>query len=311
MTPAREIPSGPAGTPAEGPPDALIGGVSRDGGLLVRAAATTRLCEEARRRHASAPTATAALGRALTAALLLGSLLKDRQSILLQWRGGGPLGAVVAEGRADLRVRGYVASAQAQVPSREGKLDVGRGVGRGGDLVVVKDLGLREPYVSSVALQSGELGDDLAYYLLTSEQIPSAVGLGVHVASDYRVAAAGGVLVQALPGADQAVVDRAVWNLGELQSVSGVLLAGAGPEEIASRVLAGIPFRTRSLGSPVFHCPCGPDRLAATLAALGPGEAEALLAERGEIRIRCGFCAQEWRRLTLQGEWQRAPASPP
>lgn len=289
------------------PPDRLVGALSEGGGLLVRAAVTTALCEEGRSAHQPSPTATAALGRALTGALLLGSLLKGRQTVLLQWRGGGPLGTVLAEGRPDLTVRGYVAHPEADVPSRGGKLDVGAAVGRRGELVVVKDLGLREPYVSCVALQSGELGDDLAYYLLTSEQIPSAVGLGVHVGADYRVAVAGGVLVEALPGAAPEQVERVAQNMGALDSVTRLLRETPDPEALVAAALAGIPYRATALGTPRFTCQCGPERLQATLAALGPEEVREILEQEGELRARCAFCASDWRKGSLEAEWEKAP----
>jgi len=285
-------------------PDKIVGAASCPG-VLVRAAVTTELCEAARRAHETSPTATAALGRALTAALLLGSLLKDRQSVLLQWRGGGPLGSVVAEGLADYRVRGYVARPRVDLPSRSGKLDVGGGVGCSGNLVVVKDLALRDPYVSTVPLQTGEIGDDLAYYLLVSEQIPAAVGLGVHVGPDYRIAAAGGVLVEALPGAPPELVDQVAENMGSLDSVTRILLRSPDPTALVDAALAGIPHGTNVLGRPRFHCPCGPDRLDATLAALGPEEVRRAMEEEGGLRARCAFCATEWRKASAEGPWER------
>lgn len=286
-------------------PDAVLSAFSEDRDLLVRAAETTALVEDARLRHRCSPTATAALGRALTGALLLGSLLKDRQSILLQWRGGGPLGPVVAEGRPGLTVRGYVARPQEDLPARRGKLDVGGGVGSTGLLVVVKDLGVREPYTSSVPLQSGEMGEDLAYYLLTSEQVPSAVGLGVHVAPDYTVSAAGGILVQALPGADDGRVERIVENFAAMGAVSDRLRRGEGPAGLVEAALRGVPHRVDSIGEPRFFCPCGPERLDAALSALTPEEQEEQYASEGEIRARCGFCATEWRR-PREGGWEKA-----
>jgi molecular chaperone Hsp33 len=290
-------------------PDVLLGAVADSGGLLIRAGVTTGVCEEARRRHAASPTATAALGRALTGALLLGSLLKGEQSILLQWRGKGPLGPVVAEGRADLAVRGYVANPQADLPGRDGKIDVGGAVGRAGDLVVVKDLRLKEPYTSCVPLQTGEMGDDLAQYLLVSEQIPSAVGLGVHVAADYTVIAAGGVLVEAMPGAREEDVDRAAANLSALGGVSRRVREGIGAEGLVALALAGIPYRRFALGTPRFACTCGPDRLDAALAALGPGEVADLLAREGEVLARCSFCSAEWRKTSLAGAWERVASA--
>ncbi|GAB6063408.1 Hsp33 family molecular chaperone HslO [Deferrisoma palaeochoriense] len=284
--------------------DRLVSVFPERGGFLVRAAETTELVEEARRRHRLSPTATAALGRALTGATLLGSLLKGDASVLLQWRGDGPLGAVVAEGRPDLSVRGYVQNPQADLPSRDGKLDVGGGVGKG-DLVVVRDLGLKEPYVSTAPIQTGEIAEDLAYYLLTSEQIPSAVALGVFVAPDYRVGAAGGILVEALPDATDEDLDRLVENFGRLGGVTDLLRDG-GLDAVLERALEGIPYEVRNLGTPAFRCRCSPERLDATLAALGPGEAQKLLEEEGEIRVSCTFCATEWIRRALDGPWERA-----
>ncbi|MHB8764592.1 MAG: Hsp33 family molecular chaperone HslO [Deferrisomatales bacterium] len=293
-------------TPPPEAADALVVALTEGQGLLVRAAVTTGLCETARQRHQLSPTATAALGRSLTGALLLGSLLKGRQSVLLQWRGDGPLGPVVAEGWADLAVRGYVGRPGADLPARSGKLDVGGGVGPAGTLVVVKDLGLREPYVSTVPLQTGEIGDDLSYYLATSEQIPSAVGLGVYLETDRRVGVAGGILVEALPGSDPELVNRAADNMGRLGSVTEALRQG-GLEELLGRALQGIPHRTHPLGQPRYECPCGPGRLEATLAALGPEGLRELLEAEGEVRARCAFCATEWRRPADAESWERDP----
>ncbi len=287
-------------------PDRVVGALVEGGTVLVRAAVTSAVCEGARLAHGASPTATAALGRALTGALLLGSLLKGRQSVLLQWRGEGVLGPVVAEGRPDLTVRGYAGNPLADLPSRGGKIDVGGAVGGKGNLVVVKDLGLRDPYVSTVPLRSGEMGEDLAYYLLVSEQVPSAVGLGVFVSPDRSVAAAGGVLVQTLPGAPEDLNDRLAENMARLGSITGVLRAGEGVEGLLGRALDGLPFSPEELGTPRFLCRCGPERLDATLAALGPREARSLLAEEGEIRARCAFCAAEWRKAALEAAWERA-----
>ncbi|GAB4269052.1 MAG: Hsp33 family molecular chaperone HslO [Deferrisomatales bacterium] len=286
--------------------DCLLGARSEDGSLLARVAVTTGLCRRAWELHHTSPTATAALGRALTGALLLGSLLKGRQSVLLQWRGDGPLGAVVAEAKADLTARGYVSHPQAEVPSRGGKLDVGAAVGRNGQLVVVKDYGLKEPYVSTVPLQTGEMGDDLAFYLLSSEQIPSAVALGVYVARDRSVEAAGGILVEALPSASPQTVDRAAENLAHLGSVTEVLRAGEGADGLLARALEGIPFSSVPLGEPAYVCSCSPERLEATLAALGDDEVRAILEQEGEIRAQCAFCAAEWRKKAMGGRWRRA-----
>lgn len=285
--------------------DAVVGALAERAGLLVRAAVTTGLSEEARLRHGASPTAAAALGRALTGALLLGSLLKNEETILLQWRGDGPLGPLVAEGRADLRVRGYAANPTIDLPSRSGKLDVGRAVGRAGSLVVVKDLRLKEPYTSTVPLQTGEIGDDLAHYLLASEQTASAVGLGVHVNAACGVDAAGGLLIEALPGARDDDVDRAVENLAALGAISQRVLEGATAGDLAARVLAGLPHRLKPLGAPSFSCSCGPERLATALAALSAEEASQLLAQRGEIVVRCAFCATRWRRTALDGPWEK------
>jgi molecular chaperone Hsp33 len=285
--------------------DRVMAAFSEDRGLLVRAASTAVLANGARQIHGCSPTATAALGRALTAAALMGSLLKGDQTVLLQWRGSGPLGPVVAEGRPDLAVRGYVSNPAADVLSRGGKIDVGAGVGTAGDLVVVKDFGLKDPYVSTVPLQTGEMGDDLAYYLLTSEQVPSAVGLGVHVAADYTVTAAGGILVEVLPGCDADALNRVAENLTTLAGVTESLASG-GVEALLARALEGVRFQAQDLGVPRIHCACGPDRLEATLVALGPREAENLLEAEGEIRVRCAFCAAQWRKRSLGGEWERA-----
>ncbi|MDI3281509.1 MAG: Hsp33 family molecular chaperone HslO, partial [Bacillota bacterium] len=169
----------------EGQGDYLVRGVAAEGSVLVMAAVATRLADEARWRHGTAPVATAALGRALTAAAMMGAALKRNERVLLQICGDGPLGKVVAEADASGRVRGYVSHPRVDLPATpEGKLDVGRGVGHRGTLYVIRDLGLKEPYIGSVPLVSGEIAKDLTYYFARSEQMPSSVALGALVETD-------------------------------------------------------------------------------------------------------------------------------
>ncbi|ADR36707.1 Hsp33 protein [Oceanithermus profundus DSM 14977] len=283
----------------------LVRGLAADGRLRVLAAETTDVVEEARRRHGTSPTATAALGRALTGAALLAFLLSKspRERVTLIVDGDGPLGGLVAEAGVDGAVRGYVKNPAAEAELRaDGKLNVGALVGAG-ELRVVRVLAGGEQFDSSVPLVSGEIAEDLAHYLWQSEQIPSAVLLGVRVAPGGHVEAAGGLVVQVLPDADEEAIARLERNLAGVRGFTD-LLVEHGLEGAARRVLEGLGLEwtdLRSLGYaedavPLrFACRCSREKAADALAYFDPEEREAMIREDGGAEVVCHWCGEVYR----------------
>ena len=236
--------------------DILLRAVTDDGMVRAFAINSTRLCERARRIQHSWPTATAALGRVLSATVMMASMLKEGERLALRVEGNGPLGVIYTQGTPDGRVRGFVHNPFVNPPSHEGKLDVGAAVGRQGSLYVIRDLGMQEPYVGRVDLQSGEIGEDLAYYFLTSEQQPSAVGLGVLVETDNSVAAAGGYIIQLLPGASEKVIAHLEHNVSNAPRPSDLILTLHDPEQVLAVLLDGFTWQVVERLEPRFHCGC-------------------------------------------------------
>lgn len=264
---------------------------TEDGNIRALAAVTTDLVEEARSRHDTAPAATAALGRTLTAAALLGATLKDEQTVTLRLIGDGPIGGVITDGDAAGRVRGYVKNPQADLPPNAlGKLDVGGVVGREGFVYVTRDMGFGQPYTGSAPLVSGEVAEDVANYLVTSEQVPSAMALGVLVERTGVVRSAGGYLLQLLPQADDDQRAELEKNLAALGAVSAAFEAGLTPEDILGRALHGFPFRVLGLRPLSFQCTCSSERVLGVVASLGRDEVAAMLAEDQGAELRCHFC---------------------
>ncbi len=289
--------------------DHLLRIVSDDGRLRAAAALTTTLVEEVRRRQGTDPTATVALGRLATGAALLGSLLKGEQRLAVTMEGNGPLRKLFAETDAHGRIRASVKVPEAGLPPREGRYDVAGAIGRAGFLHVSKDLGLKEPYRSMVHLHSSEVAEDLAWYLTTSEQVPSSVGLGVSLQEDWRVATAGGFLVQALPPADQGRLEQLEMHLRQLPSVTLLLREGAGPRRILERIFADIPFRVVGENPLAFHCSCSRKQAVRMLKLLGAEELRTLAERLEETTVTCEFCREvytftpaEIRDIPLDGE---------
>lgn len=274
--------------------DYWIRSVTDDGTVRAVAAVTTHAVDQARRRHATAPTATAALGRTLTAAGLLGSTLKDTQTVMVRVLGDGPLGGAMAMSDASGGIRGYVMNPDVHLPlTPTGKLNVGAAVGRG-TLHVTTDVGLRVPYHGSVPLVSGEIGEDLASYLVSSQQVPSVVALGVLVSPDERVLAAGGLIVQVLPGADEGVTDYLDRRARLLPTVTSLISSGRTPEEIVEEALGGLSSRIVARHPVRFRCGCTSQKVRDVLGALGEQEMRTLLEERGSIEVRCNFCGRRY-----------------
>jgi molecular chaperone Hsp33 len=263
---------------------------------LVRAFAidATAVVEELKDRHGTYPAVTAALGRLATGALLLGFMHKEEdQLVTVRLQGNGPAGTLLASANGKGEVRGLVANPRPEIDQvRDGKLNVSGAVGKTGHLTVTRDLGMRQPYSSTIAMVSGEIGEDLAMYLARSEQIPSAVGIGVFVRSDGSVEAAGGYIVQLMPGIDDSDVERIEGIIGDLPHPTTMLRQGDAPEDILQRIfptgfelLDKVPVR--------FHCPCSRERAERALMLLGPDELQGILesdAERGHTETVCQFC---------------------
>lgn len=275
------------------PPGAceLVRTVSADGGLSVRAIVATGLVAEAARRHETAPTASAARGRALMGGVLLAAGAKEDETLQLQFRGDGPLGQMTVIADHLGRVRGYVSDPSAHPPSRSGKLDVGAAVGKGILAVVRYHPSWREPYTGIVSIVSGEVAEDLTHYLAESEQTASALAVGVHVASDRSIEAAGGYLVQALPEADEDVLARLERTVRALPSPTELVRAGLSADGIVDRLLEGIGARGRQRSRPEFHCGCDAERIRRAVTLLGRAETRAIAEKRERLEVRCEFCA--------------------
>ena len=271
--------------------DTLLRVIARDAGIQISAAVTTCLVERARQIHHTTPVATAALGRTLTATAIMGSQLKvDDGSVTVQVKGNGPLGAIVCVGDADGYVRGYLQNPSADLPLRpDGKLAVGAGVGRG-YLMVIKDIGLKDPVTGTVALVDGEIAEDVTRYFAESEQIPSACALGVLVDTDCSVRCAGGWLVQLMPGVKDADIDRLEANLAKLEPMTAMLDKGMTLEEIVSAVLDGFAvdfLQTDEIG---YRCACSREKVERALVSMGRDELTKMAQEQETSEVTCQFC---------------------
>lgn len=272
--------------------DEIVKGLVRDEHLLVVAVNCTGVVEEARKIHDTWPTATAAMGRVIAGTLLLASTLKDKQKVMLQVKGNGPLQEIVAESDWLFRVRAYVKRPHIYMGLKGEKIDVGRAVGIG-FLNVIKDLGLREYYQSSVSLQTGEIATDLAYYLNTSEQIPSAVSLGVFVETDNSVKAAGGFMIQTMPQTKPEIIDYLERKLFLCSSSSTMILQGLHPLRMLEEAV-GLPIELLLRSEVSYSCPCSKDRVINAVVALGKREIEEMIEEGKKVDIECHFCKKKY-----------------
>lgn len=272
--------------------DHIVRAITKDGFVKAMAISSTNLVERARNIHKTTPTATAALGRVLTAASMMGNLQKVEDGALtLQVKGGGPLGTILATSDATGNVRGYVHNPSITLLEKyAGKLDVGAAVGKEGMLTVIRDLQMKEPYIGSVALVSGEIADDVTAYFAQSEQTPTACALGVLVDTDQSVKVAGGYLIQLLPGTPDEVIDKLEAGIQKAGAVTPMLDEGLSPEEILRRVLAD--FETEILETtPVeYRCYCSRERVLQTLVTIGKKDLQELVEEQKPIRVECQFC---------------------
>jgi len=266
--------------------------MSKDGMVKAAAVYTRGITERARNIHHLTPVATAALGRALAGVSMIGNALKGQgESVTLQIKGGGPLGTVLAISDAEGNVRGYVGDPSVDLPLREdGKLNVGGAVGRDGTLTVIKDLGLKEPYVGTIDLLGGEIAEDIAAYFVESEQIPSACGLGVLVDRDRSVLTSGGYLIQLLPGAGEDVIAKVEGGIYAAPSVTSILKDDPDPAHLLQTVLSDFDLEILETSPIEYRCYCSRERTERALISLGSDELEEILNEQGGAELTCQFC---------------------
>lgn len=275
--------------------DQLIRIVTETGNLRGVACSATSLAQEACRRHRTSPTASVALGRALVGGALMGALLKGDQRVALKFGGNGPIRKILVEAEADGAVCGYPGNPEADLPPKGNRFDVAGLLGHAGLLTVTKDLRLKEPYAGTVQLMTSEIGEDLAYYLTESEQIPSAVGLGVLLGQDLGVVSAGGFLIQALPPAEEAAIERITSRMGDMPSIPEMACGEEGPRRILEHLFRDIPFEVLEERPVFFQCHCSLERMQKALAALGAEEIASLAREGQAITVRCDFCGETYR----------------
>ena len=275
--------------------DYIVRATAANAQIRAFAATTRELTEEARARHNTSPVATAALGRLMTAGCMMGSMLKgDKDMLTLQISGDGPIRGLTVTADSKGNVKGYVLNPEVMLPpSPAGKLDVGGSIGNG-MLSVIKDMGLKEPYVGQTILQTGEIAEDLTYYFATSEQVPSSVGLGVLMNKDNTVKQAGGFIVQLMPFASDEVLTKLEENLLKITSVTSMLDAGDSPEKILERVLEGLDLEITDKVETGFYCNCEKKRVEKAIISIGKKEIKEMIAEEKPITVNCHFCNTDY-----------------
>jgi molecular chaperone Hsp33 len=275
--------------------DYLVTGLAYQGKLRVLAASTTILTQEGCRRHQTLPTASAALGRTLTAGVLFASQLKGEEKYTIRIAGNGPLGEIVVDANAFGQVRGYVHNAQVHFPANgQGKLDVARAVGTQGMVAVVKSFGHEYQFTGQTPIISGEIAEDLNAYLANSEQIPSALALGVLVNPDQSIAASGGYLIQAMPGCDDTILATLETAIKQLPPISKMLVDGLSPEEILKKIIPEAHLQLLETKPVRFQCSCSRQRTEATLMLLGKVELLDMIKSQHGADAHCNFCNEHY-----------------
>lgn len=276
--------------------DSIVRATAMNAQIRAFACTTRDLVETARAAHQTSPVATAALGRLLSAGCMMGVMLKGEKDLLtLQIKGDGPIGGLTVTADSNANVKGYVDQPNVIIPANEKhKLDVGGAVGSG-VLRVIKDMGLKEPYVGQTVLQTGEIGDDLTYYFATSEQVPSCVGLGVLMERDNTVRQAGGFLIQLMPFAEEDVIDRLEENLSKIDSVTSLLDEGKTPEDLLKLLLGNMDLEILDRKEPRFFCNCSRDRVKRAIISIGRKDLQEMIDEGKEIEVNCHFCNTQYR----------------
>jgi len=272
--------------------DILTKAVTADKLVRIYAVNSKNTVSEAQKIHFTSPVITAALGRTLTGGILMGAMQKDENAdITIQIKGGGPAGLILAVAKHDGFVKGYVENPYLDLPlNSKGKLDVGTAVGREGYLSVVKDLKLKEPYIGRVPIQTGEIGDDLAFYFAQSEQIPGAVALGVLVDRNLSVKAAGGFIVQVMPDCDEFTLKRLEKAVSDITSVTDLLSEGMSSEELIKYVMKDFDIEILESKEVGYRCDCSRERTQNAVKSLAKEEIQSILDEEGQAEVTCHFC---------------------
>ncbi|OUM86498.1 Hsp33 family molecular chaperone HslO [Caldibacillus debilis] len=275
--------------------DYLVRALAYGGKIRAIAARTTETVGEAQRRHDTLATATAALGRAMTAGVMMGSMMKGDSRLTIKIEGGGPIGAIIVDANTNGEVRGYVSNPHVHFgPNEQGKLDVARAVGKSGTLTVVKDLGLKEKFSGQVPLVSGELGEDFTYYFAASEQVPSAVGLGVLVNPDHSVRAAGGFILQVMPETPESVVADLENRIKGLPPVSTMIEKGVSPEDLLKKIAGEGELKFLERFPVRFACSCSKEKFKDAMISLGGEELQSIIDEDGFAETQCRFCNEKY-----------------
>lgn len=275
--------------------DYIVRATAAQGQIRAFAATTREMVETARKAHNTSPVVTAALGRLLTGGAMMGVMMKgDKDVLTLQIKCDGPIHGLVVTADAKGNVKGYADQTDVMLPANaQGKLDVGGAVGSG-ILSVIKDLGLKEPYVGQTQLQTGEIGDDLTYYFASSEQVPSCVGLGVLMERDNTVKRAGGFIVQLMPDATEEIIEKLEANLAQVTSVTGLLDQGDTPEMILEKLLGNLDLEILDRLDTRFYCNCDKVRVGKVLISLGKEELQSMIDEGKEVQLNCHFCNTDY-----------------
>ena len=270
--------------------DYIVRATAADNQVRAFATTTRDLVETARAHHNTSPVATAALGRLLTAGALMGSMMKnDSDMLTLQIRGDGPLGGITVTADSHANVKGYVNNPDVMLPPKNGKLDVGGAVGIG-LLQVIKDMGLKEPYVGQTILVSSEIAEDLTYYFANSEQVPSSVGLGVLMEKDNTVKCAGGFIIQLMPFAEEKAISQIEENLKNVTSVTKLLEEGLTPEELLERLLGNLGLEITDTMDTRFYCNCSKERVEQAVVSIGKKDIQEMIDDGKDIEVKCHFC---------------------
>ncbi len=275
----------------------LIRCITSDGAVMISAVDTTDMVEKAKNIHDTTAVVTAALGRLLTAATMMGNMMKgEENSLTLRVKADGPAGSLVAVADPDGNVKGYVENPHVTIPPKSnGKLDVGGAVGKNGHLYVLKDVGLKEPYSGIVPLVSGEIAEDITAYYATSEQIPTVCALGVLVNGDRSVACSGGFIMQLLPGADDGTIDKIEENLKKLKPITTMLAENKTIKEIVDAALEGFEVEVLYTQDVAYKCDCSKERVMKALVTLGSEELTKMAEEMPEIELNCHFCNKNYK----------------
>lgn len=271
--------------------DYIVRATAANNQIRAFAATTKEAVEAAREAHNTSPVATAALGRLLTAGCMMGSMMKgDKDILTLQIKAGGPLGGITVTADSKGNVKGYVNNPDVLIPANsKGKLDVAAAVGVG-FMNVIKDMGMKEPYVGQTVLQTSEIAEDLTYYFAASEQVPSSVGLGVLMEHDNTVKQAGGFIIQLMPFADDEIVDRLEEKLNNITSVTELLDEGCTPEMLLERLLGDFGLDILDTMPAKFYCNCSKDRIEKAIISIGKKDIQEMIDDNKDIEVNCHFC---------------------